>query len=481
MQLEKAQYTTNAHTKGAIGLLSRFLVVFFAATVSLAPTVTVLAQQPANSGAQAEETVRAHAAGDGAIRSVSKETALNQPHIGRSTETTSIRPFRVNVPQEALDDLRRRINATKWPEREYVTDQTQGVQLATVQKLARYWAADYDWRKAEAKLNALPQFITEIDGLDIHFIHVRSKHQNALPLIITHGWPGSVIEQLKVIGPLTDPTAYGGKAEDAFDVVIPSLPGYGYSGKPTTTGWDPAHIARAWVVLMKRLGYMRFVAQGGDWGNAVSEQMALQAPPELLGISTNMSATVPANVAKALRFGDPQPAGLSADERNAWDQLNFFYKKGLGYANEMALRPQTLYGIVDSPVGLAAWILDHDAASLALITRVFDGQSEGLTRDDVLDNITLYWLTNTAVSSARLYWENRLTARAGIFDVKNVSIPVAVSAFPDEIYQAPRSWAERAYPKLIYYNKLDKGGHFAAWEQPQIFSEEIRAAFRSLR
>ena len=392
-----------------------------------------------------------------------------------------IRPFRIEIPQEALVNLRRRIAATQWPERETVTDQSQGVQLATVQELARYWATDYDWRKAEAKLNALPQFITEIDGLDIHFIHVRSKHQTALPLIITHGWPGSIIEQLKIIGPLTDPTAYGGKAEDAFDVVIPSLPGYGYSGKPTTTGWDPTHIARAWVVLMKRLGYTRFVAQGGDWGNAVSEQMALQAPPELLGISTNMSATVPANIAMALRFGDPQPAGLSADERNAWDQLDFFYKKGLGYANEMALRPQTLYGIVDSPVGLAAWMLDHDAASLALITSVFVGQSEGLTRDDVLDNITLYWLTNTAISSARLYWENRLTARAGFFDVKNVSIPVAVSAFPDEIYQAPRSWAERAYPKLIYYNKLDKGGHFAAWEQPQIFSEEIRAAFRSLR
>ena len=481
MQLEKVQYTTNAHTTGVFGLLLRVLIVSFAATVSLTPAVTVLAQQPARSGAQAEGAVKAPATGSNAIRAVSKETALNQPDTGRSTDATAIRAFRVNVPQEALDDLRRRISATKWPEREYVTDQTQGVQLATVQKLARYWATDYDWRKAEAKLNALPQFMTEIDGLDIHFIHVRSKHQHALPLIITHGWPGSIIEQLKVIGPLTDPTAYGGKAEDAFDVVIPSLPGYGYSGKPTTTGWDPARIARAWTVLMKRLGYKHFVAQGGDWGNAVSEQMALQAPPELLGISTNMAATVPANIAKALRFGNPQPAGLSADERHAWDQLDFFYKKGLGYANEMALRPQTLYAIEDSPVGLAAWILDHDAASLALITRVFDGKAEGLTRDDILDNITLYWLTNTAVSSARLYWENRVTARSGFFDVKNVAIPVAVSAFPDEIYQAPRSWAERAYPKLIYYNKLDKGGHFAAWEQPQLFSEEIRAAFRSLR
>jgi pimeloyl-ACP methyl ester carboxylesterase len=481
MQFVKAQHTAKANATGAFGLLLRFLNVFFAVMVSLAPTVTAIAQQPARSGAQAEGTVRAHAPGDDAIRSVSKETTLNRPDTGRSTGPTAIRPFRVNVPQEALDDLRRRIIATKWPEREYVTDQTQGVRLATAQKLARYWATDYDWRKAEAKLNAIPQFITEIDGLDIHFIHVRSKHQNALPLIVTHGWPGSIIEQLKIIGPLTDPTAYGGKAEDAFDVVIPSLPGYGYSGKPTTTGWDPAHIARAWVVLMKRLGYKHFVAQGGDWGNAVSEQMALQAPPELLGISTNMSATVPANIAKALRFGDPQPPGLSADEQNAWDQLDFFYKKGLGYANEMALRPQTLYGIADSPVGLAAWILDHDAASLALITRVFDGQSEGLTRDDVLDNITLYWLTNTAVSSARLYWENRLTARSGFFDVKNVSIPVAVSVFPDEIYAAPRSWAERAYPKLIHYNKLDKGGHFAAWEQPQLFVAELRASFKSLR
>jgi len=479
MQLVKAQRTAKGHTKGAIG--PRFVIMYFTVTVSLALIVTAFAHQPAHSGAQAEGMVRAHAAGDDAIRSGSKVTALNQPDTGRSTDTTAIRPFRVNIPQEALDDLRRRINATKWPEREYVTDQTQGVQLATAQKLARYWATDYDWRKVEARLKAQPQFITEIDGLDIHFIHVRSKHPNALPLIVTHGWPGSIIEQLKIIGPLTDPTAYGGKAEDAFDVVIPSLPGHGYSGKPTTTGWDPARIARAWTALMKRLGYKHFVAQGGDWGNAVSEQMALQAPPELLGISTNMAATVPADIAKALRLGDPQPAGLSADERRAWDQLDFFYRKGLGYANEMALRPQTLYGIEDSPVGLATWMLDHDAASLALITRVFDGQSEGLTRDDILDNITLYWLTNTAVSSARLYWENRLTSKVGFFDVKNVSIPVAVSAFPDEIYQAPRSWAERAYPKLIHYNRLDKGGHFAAWEQPQLFVTELRASFKSLR
>jgi pimeloyl-ACP methyl ester carboxylesterase len=393
------------------------------------------------------------------------------------TEDNSIRPFHINVPQEALDDLRRRIAATRWPERETVTDSSQGVKLATIQALARYWGTDYDWRKGEAKLNAFPQFVTNIDGLDIHFIHVRSKNPNALPLIVTHGWPGSIIEQLKIIEPLTNPTAHGGRAEDSFDVVIPSLPGYGFSGKPTAAGWDPARIARAWVVLMKRLGYTRFVAQGGDWGNAVTEQMALPAPPELLGIHTNMPATVPADVAKALQFGEQQPPGFSADERGAWDQLDFFYKHGLGYAQEMTNRPQTLYGIEDSPVGLAAWMLDHDAGSYALIARVFDGQSEGLTRDDILDNITLYWLTNTAVSSARLYWENKLN----FFAPKHVAIPVAVSVFPDEIYAAPRSWAERAYPKLIYYNKLAKGGHFAAWEQPQLFAQEIRAAFRSLR
>ena len=390
---------------------------------------------------------------------------------------SAIRPFHISFPEEEIVELRRRIPATRWPERELVSDATQGVQLATTQKLAHYWATDHDWRKCEARLNALPQFITSIDGLDIHFIQVRSKHPNALPVIVTHGWPGSIIEQLKIIGPLTDPTAYGGKAEDAFDVVIPSLPGYGFSGKPTATGWDPERIARAWIVLMKRLGYKRYVAQGGDWGNCVTELMALQAPPELLGMSTNMAATVPADIDKAALAGAPPPANFSADELRAYNQLVFFYKHGLGYAGEMANRPQTLYGIADSPVGLAAWMLDHDAASYALITRVFDDQPEGLTRDDILDNVTLYWLTNTAVSSAQLYWEYK----GGFFDVRGVNIPVAVSAFPDEIYQAPRSWSEKAYPKLIYYNKVAKGGHFAAWEQPELFSEELRAAFRSLR
>ncbi len=394
-----------------------------------------------------------------------------------SDDRDAIRPYDINIPEEALTDLRQRIKATRWPDKEIVTDQSQGVQLATMQKLASYWGKDYDWRKCEAKLKALPNFITTIDGVDIHFIHVRSKNAKALPIIITHGWPGSIIEQLKIIGPLTDPAANGGKAEDAFDVVIPSLPGYGFSGKPTTTGWDPIRIARAWIVLMKRLGYTRFVAQGGDWGNAVTEQMALLAPPELIGIHTNMPATVPPDIDKAAFAGVPAPSGLSDEEKHAYDQLAFFYKHGLGYATEMANRPQTLYGIGDSPVGMAAWMLDHDASSLALMSRVFEGKPEGLTRDDILDNATLYWLTNTTVSSARLYWESKLA----FFAPKHIAIPVAVSAFPEELYQAPRSWTEQAYPKLIYYNKLDKGGHFAAWEQPGLLVQDLRAAFKSLR
>jgi pimeloyl-ACP methyl ester carboxylesterase len=399
--------------------------------------------------------------------------------VEQAADKTAIRPFHVNnVPEEELTELRRRINATRWPEQETVTDASQGVQLATIQKLARYWATDYDWRKIEAKLNALPQFITEIDGLDIHFIHVRSKHENALPLIVTHGWPGSVIEQMKIIDPLTNPTAHGGNASDAFHLVIPSMPGYGFSGKPTTTGWGPVRIARAWVELMKRLGYTKFVAQGGDWGAIVVDMMGVQAPPELIGIHTNMPGAVPPDVSKAIQSGGPAPSGLSDEERSAYEILKDFSAKGAAYALEMGLRPQTLCGIADSPVGLAAWILDHDKRSLELISRAFDGHPTDLTRDDVLDNITLFWLTNTAISAARLYWE---FPGLPFFDVKNVSIPVAVSVFPDEIEAVPRSWAERAYPKLIHYNKLDKGGHFAAWEQPQLFSEEVRAGFRPLR
>jgi pimeloyl-ACP methyl ester carboxylesterase len=394
-----------------------------------------------------------------------------------SADNAAIRPFRVSIPEAELTDLRRRITATKFPERETVNDMSQGVPLATVEKLARYWATEYDWRKVEARLNALPQFITEIDGLDIHFIHVRSKHEKALPIIVSHGWPGSFIEQLKIIGPLTDPTAFGGRASDAFDVVIPSMPGFGFSGKPTTTGWDPLRIARAWIVLMQRLGYTRYVAQGGDWGSFVVEMMALQAPPELIGIHTNFPHAVPSDVSKAIQSGGVAPTGLSDDERRQFELLKDFFGKGLAYALQMGLRPQTLYGIVDSPVGLAAWMLDYNARSLELVARAFDGEVTGLTRDDVLDAISLFWLTGTAISSARLYWENKLP----FFDASNVAIPVAVSVFPDEIYCAPLSWAERAYPKLIHYNKVDKGGHFAAWEQPQLLSEEVRVGFRSLR
>jgi pimeloyl-ACP methyl ester carboxylesterase len=404
-------------------------------------------------------------------------TMMQETMKETSTTDVEIRPFRVDISEAALANLRQRIAATRWPAREVVTDQSQGVQLATVQNLARYWQNEYDWRTCEAKLNALPQFITTIDGVDIHFMHVRSKHANALPLIVTHGWPGSILEQLKIVDPLTNPTAHGGSASDAFDVVIPSLPGHGFSAAPTQLGWDPIRIAKAWVVLMKRLGYTRFVAQGGDWGNAVTEQMALLGEKELIGIHTNMPATVPPEIDKAALANAPAPSGLSADEKHAYEQLASFYAHGLGYAIEMANRPQTLYGIGDSPIGMVAWMIDHDASSLALITRVFDGQSEGLTRDDVLDNATLYWLTNTTISAARLYWESKLA----FFAPKGVPIPAAVSAFADELYQAPRSWAERAYPKLIFYKKHDKGGHFAAWEQPELLVADLREALRSLR
>jgi pimeloyl-ACP methyl ester carboxylesterase len=412
------------------------------------------------------------------------QTSATQEGRKQAADKNAIRPFHVNVPEAELTELRRRIKATKWPDRETVRDQSQGVQLATIQKLASYWATDYDWRKCEAKLNALPQFITEIDGLDIHFIHVRSKHEDALPLIVTHGWPGSIVEQLKIIEPLTNPTAHGGSASDAFHLVIPSMPGYGFSGKPTTTGWEPAHIARAWVALMKRLGYTKFVAQGGDWGAIITDVMAAQGPKELLGIHSNMPGVIPADIDKAAQAGAPAPSGLTADEKLAYERLTFVYAKGVGYAYQMGLRPQTLYGITDSPVGLAAYLLDHDAWSYERISRLFvDGQPFGdLTRDDILDNITLTWLTNTAISSARLYWERLYWEKKfGFFDVKGVSIPVAVSAFPDDLYQAPRSWAERAYPKLIYYNKHEKGGHFAAWEQPALLSEDVRAGLRPLR
>ena len=390
----------------------------------------------------------------------------------------TIHPFQFHASQADLDDLHRRILATKWPEKETVNDQSQGVQLATAKALAKYWATEYDWRKVEAKLNSYPQFITTIDGLDIHFIHVRSKHKKALPVIITHGWPGSIIEQMKLIEPLTDPIAYGGKAEDAFDVVIPSMPGYGFSGRPSTTGWGAEHIAKAWIELMHRLGYNKYVAQGGDWGAVVVDMMGLQAPSELLAIHTNMPGIFPNDIDAAAFSGAPAPSSLSAEEKLAYDRLQFVYQKGIGYGFQMGLRPQTLYGIADSPVGLAAYFLDHDARSYELISRVFQGKPEGLTRDDILDNITIAWLTNTGISGARLYWEYW---GKGYFNVKGVKIPVVVSVFPDELYPAPRSWAEKAYPKMIYYKKHDKGGHFAAWEQPEFLVEDMRAGFKSLR
>ena len=390
------------------------------------------------------------------------QTSATPQRSEQAADKTAIRPFRVNVPEAELTELRRRIKATRFPEKETVTDFSQGVPLATMQKLARYWATEYDWRKVEARLNAVPNFITEIDGLDIHFIHVRSKHENALPVLISHGWPGSIVEQLKLIEPLTNPTAHGGTAADAFHVVIPSMPGYGFSGKPTETGWGAERIARAWIVLMKRLGYTSYVAQGGDWGAVVVDLMGVQAPKELLAIHTNMPGVIPPAIDAAAFAGAPVPAGLSADEKHAYEQLAAFYKD-VYYAFFMGTRPQTLTAFADSPVGLATFMIDHDARSLELIARSFDGVAEGLTRDDVLDNITLFWLTNTGVSAARLYWESKL----GFFTPKGVKIPVAVSAFPDELFQAPRSWAEQAYPNLIHYNKLPKGGHFAAWEQPK--------------
>ena len=412
--------------------------------------------------------------------------AASLPSPASATTADAIRPFRIDVPEEDLVDLRRRLAATRWPDRETVADDSQGVPLATLQDLVRHWQTDYDWRRIEAQLNTLPQFITKIDGLDIHFIHVRSKHEHALPLIVTHGWPGSIIEQLKIIDPLTNPTAHGGSPADAFDLVIPSLPGYGFSGKPTTSGWEPTHIARAWVVLMKRLGYLRFVAQGGDWGSPISNEMAKLGAPELVGIHVNLPGVVPPEIVKAVQSGDAAPPGLSADEQHAFEQIKLSFSKRRAYAQIMGTRPQTLSGLADSPAGLAAWLLDHGdgyaqpaaAMASAVAGRTINGHSAGdLTREDVLDNMTLYWLTNTAISSARLYWENKVN----LYLPANVSIPAAITVFPGESFQAPRSWAERAYQQLIYFHQADQGGHFAAWEQPQIFSAEVRAAFKPLR
>jgi pimeloyl-ACP methyl ester carboxylesterase len=412
----------------------------------------------------------------GLAQAASADAPTSGGEAAEAPASAAIRPFRYRAPDEALADLKRRIKATRWPSRELVADDTQGVRLGTMQRLADYWANQYDWRRAEADLARYPQFVTNIDGVDIHFIHVMSRHRKALPVIVTHGWPGSVIEQLKIVGPLTDPTAHGGTADDAFDVVIPSLPGYGFSAAPTAVGWDPQRIARAWAVLMQRLGYARFVAQGGDWGDAVNEQMALQKPQGLLAIHTNMPGTLPENISAAIA-GGPVPTSLSADEQYAWEQLDFFFKHRVGYAQEMGARPQTLYGLDDSPIALAAWMIDHDPQSQKLINRVFDGGREGLTRDDLLDNITLYWLTRTGLSSGRLFWESKLA----FFAPKGVTIPVAVSAFPDEIYTAPESWTRQAFPRLIFYRRHDKGGHFAAWEQPQLLVSDLREAFRQFR
>lgn len=396
--------------------------------------------------------------------------------VSPAADEQTIRPFAYHASDAELADLKHRIAATRWPGRELVEDASQGVQLATIQALARYWATEYDWRRFETRLNLLPQFVTLIDGVDIHFIHVRSPHPDALPLIVTHGWPGSVIEQLKIIEPLTDPVAHGARAEDAFDIVIPSMPGYGFSGTPAETGWDPVRIAGAWTELMERLGYSSFVASGGDWGDPVTEQLAVLAPDRVKAIHLNMPSAVPPEIFQAIQAGT-KPENLGPEESPAYDALAYFLTKDVAYAQEMATRPQTLYALEDSPVGLAAWILDHDIRSYEMIARTFDGVEEGLGRDDVLDNITLYWLTRTAVSSARLYWENKLA----FFVPQGVTVPVAVSAFPDELYQAPRSWCERAFPKLIHYNRLPKGGHFAAWEQPELFVEEVRAGFAPIR